>query len=225
MRPAYAIAAVAAAVLTVGVQAAAADGFARGDLLASVGTPSVIARFAPDGTAKGTLADSAGAGPLCFDPSGEHLVAPGTGLYDSSGTRLASAWASVTPVGDCTVDKAGNVYLAGGPFTGDRFTGRATIRKFDLTGQQLDSYDVDATGITYVRAVYTPGPRARPVHDLLRPRRRRRGQALRRVREHPAAAVRRHGLLRSAAHSPQRRGGRHVRHLRRSSSARRGPRP
>lgn len=155
MRPAYAIAAVLAAVLTVGVQAAAADGFARGDVLASVGNPSVIARFAPDGTAKGTLADSAGAGPLCFDPSGEHLIAPGTGLYDSAGARLASAWALVTPVGDCTVDKAGNVYLAGGPFTGDRFTGRATIRKFDLTGHPLDSYDVDATGITYGRSVYS----------------------------------------------------------------------
>ncbi len=155
MRPAYAIAAVAAAVLTVGVQAAAADGFARGDLLASVGTPSVIARFAPDGTAKGTLADSAGAGPLCFDPSGEHLVAPGTGLYDSTGTRLASAWASVTPVGDCTVDKAGNVYLAGGPSTGDNVTGRAPIRKFDLTGHPLGSYDVAATGLTYTRAVYS----------------------------------------------------------------------
>ena len=155
MRPAYAIAAVLAAVLTVGVQAAAADGFARGDVLASVGTPSAIARFAPDGTPKGALADSAGAGPLCFDPSGQHLVAPGTGLYDSSGTRLASVWASVTPVGDCTVDRAGNVYLAGGPFTGDRFTGRATIRKFDLTGHPLDSYDVDATGVTYTRAVYS----------------------------------------------------------------------
>ena len=147
MRPAYAIAAVLAAVLTVGAQAATADGFQRGDVLASVGNPSVIARFAPDGTAKGVLADSAGAGPLCFDPSGEHLVAPGTGLYDSTGTRLASAWASVTPVGDCTVDRAGNVYLAGGPSTGDRFTGRATIRKFDLTGHPLGSYDVAATGL------------------------------------------------------------------------------
>ena len=155
MRPAYAIAAVAAAVLTVGVQAAAADGFARGDLLASVGTPSVIARFAPDGTAKGTLADSAGAGPLCFDPSGEHLVAPGTGLYDSTGARLASAWASVSPIGDCTIDKAGNVYLAGAPSTGDNVTGRAPIRKFDLTGHPLGSYDVAATGLTYTRAVYS----------------------------------------------------------------------
>ena len=155
MRPAYAIAAVLAAVLTVGAQAATADGFARGDLLASVGNPSVIARFAPDGTPKGALAQSDGAGPLCFDPSGEHLVAPGTGLYDSTGTRLASAWASVNPVGDCTIDKAGNVYLAGGPFTGDRLTGRATIRKFDLTGHALGRYDVDATGYTYTRAVYS----------------------------------------------------------------------
>ena len=155
MRPAYAIAAVLAAVLTVGAQAATADGFQRGDVLASVGNPSFIARFAPDGTPKGTLADSAGAGPLCFDPSGEHLIAPGTGLYDSAGTRLASAWASVSPIGDCTVDKAGNVYLAGGPFTGDRLTGRATIRKFDLAGHPLDTYNVDATGYTYIRSVYS----------------------------------------------------------------------
>jgi hypothetical protein len=160
MRPAYAIAAVLAAVLTVGAQAATADTFQRGDVLASVGIPSlgipsVIARFAPDGTPKGALAQSDGAGPLCFDRSSEHLVAPGTGLYDDAGTRLASAWASVTPSGDCTVDKAGNVYVGGGPFTGDRFTGRATIRKFDLTGHALGSYDVDATGLTYGRSVYS----------------------------------------------------------------------
>jgi hypothetical protein len=155
MRPAYAIAAVLAAVLAVGAQAATAGGFERGDLLATVGNPSVIARFAPDGTAKGTLADSSGAGPLCFDRSGEHLIAPGTGLYDSTGTRLASAWASVSPVGDCTIDKAGNVYLAGAPSTGDNITGRAPIRKFDLTGHPLGSYDVVATGLTYTRAVYS----------------------------------------------------------------------
>jgi hypothetical protein len=155
MRPAYAIAAVLAALLTIGAQAATADGFERGDVLASVGNPSVIARFAPDGTAKGALADSAGAGPLCFDPSGEHLVAPGTGLYDRTGARLASAWASVTPVGDCTVDRAGNVYLAGAPSTGDHLTGRGTIRKFDLTGHPLVSYDVAATGLTYGRAIYS----------------------------------------------------------------------
>jgi hypothetical protein len=157
MRPAYTTAAVLAAVLTIGVQAAAADGFARGDVLASVGNPSVIARFAPDGTAKGALAQSDGAGPLCFDPSSEHLVAPGTGLYDSTGTRLASAWASVDPSGDCTIDKAGNVYLAGAPSTGNNVTGRGTIRKFDLTGHPLGSYAVDATGFAYIRDVTSVG--------------------------------------------------------------------
>ena len=152
MRSAYAIAAVLAAVVTVGAQAATADSFERGDVLASVGNPSVIARFAPDGTAKGALADSAGAGPLCFDPSGEHLVAPGTGLYDSIGTRLASEWGSASLRGACTVDKAGNVYVAGGVVTGDPLT-HGTIRKFDLTGHLQRSYDVDAIGMTYGRAV------------------------------------------------------------------------
>jgi hypothetical protein len=93
---------------------AVAAGFERGDVLASVGNPSVIARFASDGTPKGALADSAGAGPLCFDPSSEHLIAPGTGLFDETGTRLESAWGGVSPRGACTVDQAGNVYLAGG---------------------------------------------------------------------------------------------------------------
>jgi hypothetical protein len=152
MRSAYAIAAVLAAVVTVGAQAATADSFERGDVLASVGNPSVIARFAPDGTAKGTLADSAGAGPLCFDPAGEHLVAPGTGLYDSTGTRLASQWGSASLRGACTVDKAGNVYVAGGVVTGDPLT-HGTIRRFDLTGHLQQSYDVDASGMTYGRAV------------------------------------------------------------------------
>jgi hypothetical protein len=155
MRPAFPTAAVLTAILAVAAQSAAADSFQRGDVLASVGNPSVIARFAPDGTPKGTLADSAGAGPLCFDRSSEHLVAPGTGLYDSAGTRLASAWGSLNPSGDCTVDRSGNVYVAGAPSTGDPFTGRGTIRKFDLTGHLLASYDVDATGMTYGRAVWS----------------------------------------------------------------------
>jgi hypothetical protein len=152
MGRAYAIAAVLAAILTAGAQAATADGFERGDVLASVGNPSVIARFAPDGTPKDTLADSAGAGPLCFDPSGEHLIAPGTGLYDSTGTLLASQWGSPDARGACTVDRAGNVYVAGGVVTGDPLT-HGTIRKFDLTGQLQESYDVDASGTPYGHAV------------------------------------------------------------------------
>jgi hypothetical protein len=149
--------AVAVVVAAVGAQSApAADSFERGDVLASVGSPSVIARFAPDGTAKGTLADSAGAGPLCFDPSGEHLIAPGAGLYDNAGSLLASDWKTVASPGACTVDASGNVFMARGPYSGDTLaTRRATFRRFDLTGHLRQSYDVDATGETYVREVYT----------------------------------------------------------------------
>ena len=120
----------------------------------SVGDPSVIARFAADGTPKGALDDSAGAGPLCFDASGEHLVAPGAGLYDATGGLLASEWGSVELPGRLHDRRAsGDVFVAGGASSGDATTGRGTIRRFDLTGHLLDSYEVDATGQTYGRAV------------------------------------------------------------------------
>jgi hypothetical protein len=159
-RPVRTSAAIAVALVVVAAvgapSAPAAAGFERGDVLASVGSPSVIARFSADGTAKGALADSAGAGPLCFDPSGEHLVAPGAGLYDNAGSLLASDWASVELPGACTVDAAGNVFMARGPYSGDTLaTRRATFRRFDLTGHLLQSYDVDGTGFTYGREVYT----------------------------------------------------------------------
>jgi hypothetical protein len=142
--------AVAVVVVAVGAPSApAAAGFERGDLLASVGTPSVIARFAADGTAKGALADSTGAGPLCFDPSGEHLVAPGAGLYDNAGGLLASEWASIELPGACTVGATGDVFVAGDSIPVDPTTGHGTIRRFDLTGHLLTSYQVDATGATY----------------------------------------------------------------------------
>jgi hypothetical protein len=155
-RPARIGAAIAVAVVvaTVGAPSApAAAGFERGDVFAGVG--SGIARFAADGTAKGALASSTGAGPLCFDPSGQHLIAPGAGLYDNAGSLLASEWKTVASPGACTVDASGNVFMAGGPYSGDSTTGRGTIRRFDLTGHLLHSYDVDATGVTYGRAVYS----------------------------------------------------------------------
>jgi hypothetical protein len=157
-RPARISAAIAVALVVAAVgapSAPAAAGFERGDVFASVGSPSVIARFAQDGTAKGALADSAGAGPLCFDPSGEHLVAPGAGLYDNTGSLLASDWKTLASPGACTVDASGNVFMARGPFSGGNTTGRATIRRFDLTGHLLHSYDVDATGFTSGRDVWT----------------------------------------------------------------------
>src|SRR4029450_3209573 len=101
MRPCAIVAVVLAAVCA---QSATAAGFERGDLLASIGTPSVIARFGPDGTPKGVLADSGGAGPLCFDVSGTRVMAPGAGLYDAAGALLASGWASVDLPGACVAD-------------------------------------------------------------------------------------------------------------------------
>jgi hypothetical protein len=144
---------VAVVLAAVCAQSATAAGFERGDLLASIGTPSVIARFGPDGTPKGVLADSGGAGPLCFDASGTRLIAPGAGLYDAAGALLASGWASVDLPGACVADDAGNVFIGGGASSGDQVTGRGTIRRFDLTGHLLESYDVDATGFAYRRAV------------------------------------------------------------------------
>jgi hypothetical protein len=144
---------VAVVLAAVCAQSATAAGFERGDLLASIGTPSVIARFGPDGKPKGVLADSGGAGPLCFDASGTRLIAPGAGLYDAAGALLASEWASVDLRGACVADEAGNVFVGGGASSGDQVTGRGTIRRFDLTGHLLESYDVDATGFAYGRAV------------------------------------------------------------------------
>jgi hypothetical protein len=144
---------VAVVLAAVCAQSAVAAGFERGDLLASVGTPSLIARFGPDGTPKGVLTDSGGAGPLCFNASGTRLIAPGVGLYDATGALLASAWASVDLPGACVVDGAGNVFVGGGASSGDALTGVATIRRFDLTGHLVESYDVDATGFAYRRVV------------------------------------------------------------------------
>jgi hypothetical protein len=85
---------------------------------------------------KGTVA-SASSAPLCFDPNAKHLVAPGVGLFDSWGSLLPSNWSSVAPpLGECAVDGSKHVYI-GGP--------ASTIRKFDLTGNLLNSYIVAAT--------------------------------------------------------------------------------
>jgi hypothetical protein len=121
--------------------------FQRGDVLAA--GPGAINWYGPDGTLKGTISSGGAtanfAHPLCFDRSGTHLVAPGVGLFDSSGSALPSHWSSVAlPIGECAVDGFGNVYVAGGPDGGRASTGQwGTIRKFDLTGNLLHSYTVN----------------------------------------------------------------------------------
>jgi hypothetical protein len=123
---------------------AAGTPFQRGDVFAS--GPDGIGRYGPDGTPKGTIT-SAPASSLCFAPDGGHLIAPGVGLFDSSGNLLASHWASIaSPIGECAVDGLGDVYVGGGPSGGTFTAAWGTIRKFDLDGDLLRSYTVDASG-------------------------------------------------------------------------------
>jgi hypothetical protein len=131
------------AAAALGAQSALAAGtpFQRGDVLASVG--GAINLYAPDGTLKDTFATGSGAGSLCFDPNGNHLIALHVGLFDSSGNLLPSNWASLpSSYGECAVDGFGNVYVAQGPYGGVSPNRWATIRKYDLTGNLLRSYTV-----------------------------------------------------------------------------------
>jgi hypothetical protein len=120
----------------------------RGDVL-DVGQGD-IDRYTLDGAPEGTFAAGVNAGTMCMDPNGKYVVAPGAGLFDTSGSPVPSSWA--TDLGsECAADGRGHVYLAGGPSGFDPATYAAwgTIRKFDLTGRLLDSYTVDTTGFTY----------------------------------------------------------------------------
>lgn len=105
--------------------------FQRGDVLVS--SSGGIHRYGPDGTLRATIS-TAPAGPICFAPDGRRLVAPGVGLFDSSGELLPSDWASVVGGGECAVDGFGDVYLGG--------QAPHLIRKFDLAGTLLASYTV-----------------------------------------------------------------------------------
>ena len=49
----------------------------------------------PSGQLVHTVAATTGAGPICFDPSGAHLIAPGVGVFNSSGKLQKSKWSSI----------------------------------------------------------------------------------------------------------------------------------
>jgi hypothetical protein len=120
--------------------------FQRGDVLASV--DGGINRYAQDGAFEDTvLPAGSGVDSLCFDASGDHLIAPGVGILDSSGKPLPFQWASAAPAyGECAADGFGDVYLGGAPsgrFTEGPRDPWATIRRFDLNGNLLQSYTVD----------------------------------------------------------------------------------
>jgi hypothetical protein len=110
--------------------------FHRGDVFAV--SSGGVQEYTPTGQLVQTIAGTAGARVLCFDPSGQHLILPGIGLFDSSGNLLASNWASV-PVGvfgsgvDCVANGFGNVY-ADGP--------SSPITKYDLKGNALQTFTV-----------------------------------------------------------------------------------
>ncbi len=110
--------------------------FQRGDVFAV--TSSGVQEYTPSGQLVQTIAGTGGARVLCFDPSGQHLILPGIGLFDSSGNLLPSNWASA-PIGvsgsdvDCVADGFGNVY-ADGP--------SSPMTKYDMRGNALQTFNV-----------------------------------------------------------------------------------
>jgi hypothetical protein len=115
---------------------ASATLFHRGDIFAV--TTSGVQEYTPTGQLIRTIPGTSGARVLCFDPSGQHLMLPGIGLFDSSGNLLPSHWASA-PVGasgsgvDCVADGFGNVYADGRS---------SPMTKYDLNGNALQSFNV-----------------------------------------------------------------------------------
>ena len=126
-----------------GARATAAWGaaFQRGDvfLTGSAG----IQEYSPTGQPVQTIPGTSAAITMCFDPSGEHLIVPGVGLFDSSGNPLPSNWGSVSwlPIKDggidCLPDARGNVY---------GFTAAGVITKYDLEGNALQTITVPFAG-------------------------------------------------------------------------------
>ena len=137
-RVASVVATGALALITVSATAGSAFGaapFQRGDVFLT-GSGSVQ-EFSPTGVLQQTLAGTAGADTLCFDPSGAHLVVPGVGLFDSSGNALPSSWASDQAGLHCVVDGHGNVYVSGQPSAS-----LSTFTKYDLQGHPLQTFTV-----------------------------------------------------------------------------------
>lgn len=100
----------------------------RGDVLVS--GPSSLAEYSPSGQPQQTIP---GAAIGCIDPLGQDLIAPGVGLFDSSGNPLRSNWANV-PRAVCAVDGLGHVYVNGGP-------SGVAFREYDLHGNLRQDFN------------------------------------------------------------------------------------
>ena len=115
--------------------ARAALAFRRGDVFLT-GSGSVQ-EYTPGGVLRQTLPGTTGAANLCFDPAGQHLIVPGVGLFNTSGTLLPSAWAAVARA-NCVADGYGHVYVGGGTSStldtiGEYTVSGAPIRTFTIS--------------------------------------------------------------------------------------------
>lgn len=96
-----------------------------------------VQEYSPTGQLLQTIAGASRGTTLCFDPSGKHLIVPGSGLFDSSGNLLPSNWASVTVGYHCVVDGLGNVYVSG-----KSGAPLSTVVKYSLTGTPIQTFTV-----------------------------------------------------------------------------------
>jgi hypothetical protein len=121
-----------------GASSALAQGtpFQRGDLFLT-GNGS-LQEFSPSGQLQQTIPGTSGTTALCFDPSGDHLILPGVGLFDASGRLLPSNWRSVTNGSRCVADGFGHVYVSAGA----RGFVSYSITKYDITGNLLQAFDI-----------------------------------------------------------------------------------
>jgi hypothetical protein len=121
---------------------AAVPPYQRGDVFSADGQwfdtqpgPGVR-EFSPAGALVRTIPGTAGAHVICFDPNGEHLIAPGVGLFTATGGVQASSWASVTGAQRCVADGSGRVYVSSGT------SGAFSITQYATTGTPLHTFDL-----------------------------------------------------------------------------------
>ena len=131
-----------ATVLALTASNASATRFARGHVFIARESTVGIQEYSGDGTLLGTFGIGHSEGYLCTSPNGKFLVEPSVGLFDNSGTLVASNWA-IDEGGKCAVDGYGQVYVASGPAKREENgLGTGTFRKYDLTGHLLKTYTV-----------------------------------------------------------------------------------
>lgn len=100
----------------------------RSDILAS--GSAGLQEYSPTGQLVQTIP---GAAIECTDPNGRYLIAPGVGLFDSSGRPLPSNWASV-PSSRCVADGYGDVYVPSADHT---------VAKYGIHGNLVQTFTLD----------------------------------------------------------------------------------